>query len=179
MKPNRLPLCKLLFAGLLLSLLSACSDQPRTAEIQQRLQELKERPSGQIDPVPDFPEAVTPQYTQNDQRDPFTPDGLLSDRSQFLADSSLAPDPSRNQTSLERWSLSELSLRGIMRKGQQTRALILTPEGKLAAVGVGDYLGQDHGRITDISSNHIKLVELIPDNLGGWQEREQELNLSR
>lgn len=179
MKRHRRAISKLLLCGLIFSLLTACGDQPRTSEIEHRLQELRERPSGRIDPVPNFPSVATPQYTQGNQRDPFTPDRLLASQSEFLLDASLAPDPERSRTALERWNLSELSLRGIMQKGQQTRALILTPERELVTVGVGDYLGQDHGKITDISSRSIKLVELIHDSHGGWQEREQELNLSR
>jgi len=179
MKPKLMLLSKLFYLGLLISLLSACVDQPRTSQIEQQLQEMRERPSGRIDPVPDFPEAIIPEYNQANQRDPFTPDRALGSQQVLPLDTGLAPDPGRTRTSLERWSLSELSLRGTMQKGQQVRALILTPERELVTVSVGDYLGQDHGKITDIRPQSIKLVELIHDSHGSWQEREQEINLSR
>lgn len=172
-------LIKLFGIGLVASLLSACGDQPRISEIEQQLQDLRDRPSGQIDPIPEFPETPLPRYNQGDRRDPFTPDQVAAIQPEPIIDTSLAPDPDRRRSPLERWSLNELSLRGTMQIGQQIRALILTPEGELVTVGVGDYLGQDHGRITAISSQRIQLTELTHAGHGNWQERDQELKLSR
>lgn len=179
MKSNPSYLSRLVCIGLLAGLLSACSDQPRVAELEQELQKLRETPSGRIDPIPEFPETPVPSYNQGDRRDPFTPDRIVSSQPQPIIDTSLAPDPDRKRTPLERWSLNELSLRGTMQIGQQIRALILTPDGELVTVGVGDYLGQDYGRITGISSQKIQLKELTHADHGNWQEREQELKLSR
>lgn len=160
-------------------LLSACSDQPRTQEIERKLQEFKDKPSGRIDPLPEFPEPVIARYTQGNQRDPFTPDRRLLPQVTAPLDTGLAPDPDRRRSPLEQWSLSELSLRGVMQKGNQIRGLVLTPDRQLVTVKEGDFMGRDHGRITAIHSNSIELVELIHDNQGGWQERNQELTLSR
>ena len=66
-----------------------------------------------------------------------------------------------------------------MQRGEEVRALILTPERELVTVRVGDYLGRDHGQITAIYSNRITLVERVQDGRGSWQEREQELTFSR
>ncbi|WP_114417323.1 pilus assembly protein PilP [Marinospirillum perlucidum] len=167
----------LILLGLLVLFLNACSQEPRSGYIQDRLSELKERPSGQIAPLPDFPETPTPHYTQGNQRDPFTADRSMS---QLLGDTDLlAPDPERDRSPLEQWSLEELSLRGIMRRGDHARALILTPTRELVSVRKGDYLGRNHGQIIAINTHSIQLVELIHDGQGNWQERPQELTLSR
>ncbi|SFC37726.1 type IV pilus assembly protein PilP [Marinospirillum celere] len=176
-QPNKL--LRLAILCLSFWLLSGCSDQPRTEEIAEKLQEFKERPRGRIDPLPEFPEPVIARYTRSNQRDPFTPDRQLLPQLPSPADSARAPDPDRQRSPLEKWNLSELALRGIMQKGDQIRGLVLTPDRQLVTVRVGDYIGRDHGRITAINAKSIQLVELIHDNQGGWQERDQELTLSR
>jgi type IV pilus assembly protein PilP len=42
----------------------------------------------------------------------------------------------------------------------------------------GNYLGQNDGKVTDISASKIKLVEIIPDGLGGYIERPASLALN-
>ena len=36
---------------------------------------------------------------------------------------------------------------------------------------VGNYLGENYGRITDVGDNRVNLVEIIPNGTGGWLER--------
>jgi type IV pilus assembly protein PilP len=42
----------------------------------------------------------------------------------------------------------------------------------------GNYLGQNDGKVTEISGNKISLIEIIPDGLGGYIERPATLALS-
>ena len=42
----------------------------------------------------------------------------------------------------------------------------------------GNYLGQNDGKVTDISGGKISLVEIIPDGLGGYIERPASLALT-
>jgi type IV pilus assembly protein PilP len=42
----------------------------------------------------------------------------------------------------------------------------------------GNYLGQNDGRVTDISDGEIALVEIVPDGVGGYVERPAGLALS-
>ncbi len=167
----------LLALGILL-ILSGCVERPQLDKVEQKLQELKERPSGRIDPLPEFPEPHVARYSRSNQRDPFTPD-----RVQVLTTpatiSSLAPDLDRPRQPLEKWQLSDLSLRGVMQQGSKVRALVLTPERELISVEVGDYIGQNHGQVIAINPQQVHLVELVYDNQTGWQERKQELSISR
>jgi type IV pilus assembly protein PilP len=44
-------------------------------------------------------------------------------------------------------------------------------------VTVGNYLGQNDGRIISITDSAIQLVEIIPDGLGGYTERAASIGL--
>ena len=42
----------------------------------------------------------------------------------------------------------------------------------------GNYLGQNDGKVTDITTGKISLVEIVPDGLGGYIERPASLALA-
>jgi type IV pilus assembly protein PilP len=42
----------------------------------------------------------------------------------------------------------------------------------------GNYLGQNDGKVTEITGGKISLVEIIPDGLGGYIERPASLALT-
>lgn len=160
------------------SLLSGCGDQPQLEKIETRLHEMRTRPQGRIEELPRFPVPVIAEYTQQQQRDPFTPHERLSLGFQGPG-SALKPDLERPRSLLEQWGLDELAFRGTLQRGRDIRALILTPDNQLFAVGIGDRLGRDHGTIRQIAADQVQLVELIANGSGQWQERDQTLFLSR
>jgi type IV pilus assembly protein PilP len=42
---------------------------------------------------------------------------------------------------------------------------------------VGNYVGQNDGRITGVFEDRIEIVELVPDGAGGWLERQAKVAL--
>ena len=61
------------------------------------------------------------------------------------------------------------------RKGQR---VALVRVGKLLyQVSVGNYLGQNYGRIQRISESEITLREIVQDGTGEWIERQAVLQL--
>lgn len=162
-----------------LPLLSACGDRPKTDQINARLLELRNSPQGRIEPLPQFPEPLTAEYSQQRQRDPFTPSQLQVQLQQIEVTSTPAPDMNRPRTALEQWDLDQLSFRGSMQKGSDIRALVMTPDNRLHTVRLGDKMGRDHGTVSHIDPEQITLQELISTRVGQWQEREQYLLISR
>ena len=55
--------------------------------------------------------------------------------------------------------------------------LVRDPDGVVHRVHVGNYLGQNYGRITGIGEDHIEIVELVPNGSGGWMERQATIAL--
>lgn len=153
-------------------LLVACGEAEQTTSVEDQLNELRTRPQGKIEALPDFPEAIKAQY-QERARDPFLPT-KKSVRNSDLS----APDLNRALDKLEAWDLSQLSLRGTMKRGKKIKALIITPDNQLVSVTKGDRMGKDHGTIIHLDKNSITLRELISSG-SEWHEREQTILISK
>jgi type IV pilus assembly protein PilP len=54
-------------------------------------------------------------------------------------------------------------------------AMIKAPDGVIHRVTVGNYMGQNFGRITQISQAQVLLDEIVPDGFGGFKEQPASL----
>ncbi len=88
-----------------------------------------------------------------------------------------APDTKRIKETLEKFSLENMRYVGILKSGQKVSGFI-EAEGYVYTVGVGNYLGQNYGRIESITDDSIILNELIEDSTGNWVSRKAELLLN-
>lgn len=88
-----------------------------------------------------------------------------------------APDTKRIKETLEKFSLENMRYVGILKSGQKVSGFI-EAEGYVYTVGVGNYLGQNYGRIESITDDSIVLNELIEDSTGNWVSRKAELLLN-
>ena len=62
-------------------------------------------------------------------------------------------------------------------KQKEHFGLVRAPDNNLFQVKVGNYLGQNFGRITAVTDNSIKLKEILQDSNGVLEEKEQTLLL--
>ena len=56
-------------------------------------------------------------------------------------------------------------------------ALIKSPDGTLHRVKLGNHLGQNFGKINQISEAEVKLSEIVQDGVNEWTERTSALML--
>ncbi len=89
------------------------------------------------------------------------------------------PEPGRQKEYLEQFPLDALKLVGELGFGGQTYALIIDPHGLVSRVTVGNYLGQNNGRIVAVTPSEIEISEIVPDGTGGWVERPASLSLGQ
>ncbi len=61
---------------------------------------------------------------------------------------------------------------GTLTLAGQQYALIQDPDRAVHRVQVGNYVGQNYGRITTISEYELNVLEVVPDGLGGCMERQ-------
>jgi len=66
---------------------------------------------------------------------------------------------------------------GTLGLAKAIEGLVRDPDGVVHRVHTGNYIGQNYGRITAISEDHIELVELVPNGSGGWMERQATIAL--
>lgn len=160
--------------GLMLAALTGCQD--RVALAQQDMQDIRNQTAQPIQPPPE-PEVVEAfNYSAQNLRSPFMPPSQMLQATQQEQIQGVRPDATRLKEPLEQFELNELSYKGTMmsQTGQQV-ALIQRPDGSIATVGVGNYLGKNDGRIAEITPAQINIIEIVPDSRVGYVEKPNTL----
>jgi type IV pilus assembly protein PilP len=88
----------------------------------------------------------------------------------------LSTELNRRKEPLESYPLDSMSMVGSVNK-QGIPFALLKVDNLLYQVKLGDYLGQNYGRITKIEETEIALREIIQDAAGEWIERPATLQL--
>jgi len=143
-------------------------------DLQARIQEVRSRPGGRIEPLPEVQPYETFSYAATNLRSPFT-QGMPATAS---APGALRPDLNRPREFLEQFSLDTLRMVGTLRMHGRMYGLIQTNDGLVHRVLPGNRLGQSDGRITAIEEGKISLTEIVTDGMGGFVERPAAIALS-
>jgi type IV pilus assembly protein PilP len=118
------------------------------------------------------------RYVGIESVDPFSTQKLAAGLRGDVAtpDPRLAAELNRRKEPLEAFPLDSVTLVGsVMRKG--TRFALLKVENLLYQVKVGDYLGQNNGKIMQITETEITIRETVQDASGELIERPAALLL--
>ena len=166
---NRLFLCAAAAAAL-----AGCSGGGN--DLRAYIDEIKARPGGRIEPLPQIRPAPTFAYDPQERRSPFMPD-TPQRRMSNSPNAVPGPDQNRPREHLEEFPLDTLRMVGTLESGGGYFGLVQTNDGLIHRVSVGNHLGQNYGRILSISESAISLVEIIPDGLGGYLERPAAVGL--
>lgn len=164
------------FALLGALLLGACSAE--NEELQQWMDQQRREVKPNITPLQP-PKKFDPEpYAQAQGVEPFSNQKLTVALKQEARqpNSLLAAELNRRKEPLEAYPLDSMSMVGSVARQGQPFAL-LRVENLLYQVKVGDYLGQNYGRITKIAETEIGLREIVQDAAGEWIERPATLQL--
>jgi type IV pilus assembly protein PilP len=153
-----------------LALLAGCSGGQ--SDLDKWIAETKAKPGGRIEPLPEVKPYETFTYSAGNMRSPFTPQGPTAGQA------SLRPSTRRNREFLEGFSLDTLRMVGTFKVGPSFYGLVQSKDGLVHKVQPGNYIGQNDGKITDITSGRISITEIVPDGLGGYIERPASLALA-
>ncbi len=163
---------RLTAAGLLLAL-SACGSGER--EMQAYIDGIMALPGAPIEPLPEVRPPPRFVYEAGDRRSPFLPDEpeLIAGQA-----AGIGPDQDRPREFLEQEPLDSLTMVGTLRNARGDYGLIQDSEGRVHRVTIGNYMGQNHGRIIGITDSEIMLDEIVSDSLGGWVNRPASIGLN-
>ena len=159
--------------GALLAALGVAGCSGGQSDLQKWIAETKKKPGGRIQALPEVKPYETFAYSASRMRSPFQPVGPNS-----AAQAGLRPSSRRNREFLEGFSLDTLKMVGTFKVGGSFYGLVQSKDGLVHKVQPGNYLGQNDGKVTEITGGKISLVEIIPDGLGGYIERPASLALS-
>jgi type IV pilus assembly protein PilP len=158
--------------GLVLAALVAAGCSGGQSDLQKWIEATKKKPGGRILPLPEVKPYETYVYAAANLRSPFQPQGPNS------AGGQARPNSRRNREFLEGFSLDTLRMVGTFKVGSNFYGLVQSKDGLVHKVQPGNYLGQNDGKVTEITGGRISLVEIIPDGLGGYIERPASLALA-
>lgn len=86
------------------------------------------------------------------------------------------PDMNRPREPLEAYPLESLGMVGVLMQDTRIHGLVKVDQA-LYQVRVGNYMGQNHGVVTEIGDAEITIRELVEDINGDWVERTSRLLL--
>lgn len=160
-----------------LALLGACSDSG-VGDLHQFVSDAKQR-EGRVEPLPEFSPVETYAYSAFSLRDPFgswSEDTKLA--TQARSSNGISPDVSRRKEVLETYPLDTLRMLGTLKFQEATWGLVKAPDGIVHRIRTGNHLGQNYGKVKAIQAQRLTLTEIVPDGLGGWEEREAYLAMN-
>ncbi len=146
-------------------------------DLDSYINEVKARPGGRIEPLPEITPYEVFTYVADAEglRSPFVPD---RPQAAGPAAGGTSPDPERPAEFLESFPLDTLRMVGTLDINETVYGLVQTSDGLIHRVIPGNYMGQNDGRITEITESEIVLVEIISDGIGGYIERDAAIGLS-
>lgn len=168
---------RLLAAGALVLMLAGCGDGG-IQEVKQWMEETRKQT------VPSIPKLAEPKkfipyaYPAKDQVDPYNPAKLAVALAKVRAQNSngVKPDLDRRREPLESYPLDAVKMVGTLQKKDANFALLQVDKTVFQA-RVGNYVGQNLGKITRITEDRVELTEVVQDAAGDWVERKTTLEL--
>lgn len=160
--------------------LAGCSSSEQE-ELQQWMTEQRNAIRPRIEPLPE-PTKFSPQaYSQEASIEPFSnqklTQALKRDSNKATANAALiAPELNRRKEPLESSPLDAVVMVGSLIKVGQPVALVRV-DNLIYQVKAGNYLGQNYGRITQVTETALTLREIVQDAAGEWIERAATLQL--
>jgi type IV pilus assembly protein PilP len=157
-------------------LLAGCGD--RMQDLQQYVAQTKALRGGQIPPLPQIKPMGTFTYDDINLRSPFVP-SLQNLANASIGGSSCGVhiDSDRARQYLEQFPLDSLKMMGTITVKGVMYALIRDGGGVVHRVTVGEYMGQNFGKIIKIGQAGLFLREIVPDGQGCWTERMTTIQL--
>lgn len=169
-----------LVVGLCALVLVGC-DSAGEGELREWMAQERAQTQPHVTPLSE-PKQFQPQkFIAEGNLEPFNPQrltlALRRDSNQIASNAALiAPELARRKQALEAFPLDSMAMVGSLMKTGTPTALVKV-DNLLYQVRVGDYLGQNYGRITKITETDVQLREIVQDATGDWIERAASLEL--
>ncbi|MBL4763175.1 MAG: pilus assembly protein PilP [Gammaproteobacteria bacterium] len=161
----------------LLVALSGCTGS--MDDLTAYTEQIRSRPAGKIQPIPEFIPYLNFEYTASEERDPFREVSFREQRQVAASTSNgIQPDADRPKELLEDYPLDTLRMKGTLLVSGELWGLVRAPDSTIHRVKEGQHIGQNFGKIGLVTDEKIDLNEIVPDGLGGYIERSASIALS-
>lgn len=150
-------------------------------ELRQWMANERAQAKPNVTPIAEPKQFLPQPYNAEAGIEPFNPlkltQALRRESAQMASNAALiAPEMARRKEPLEAFPLDTMAMVGSLNKTGKPTALLRVDK-LLYQVQIGNYLGQNYGRITAITETAIQLREIVQDATGDWVERTTSLEL--
>ncbi len=169
-----------LLLALVVATLGGCSSD--NSDLVQWTADIKAKQKPKVEPLTLLEPYKNFVYDATHLRDPFEntlfgQQEPTQNQASGSSTSGITPDLNRPKEPLESFPLDALRMVGTLEQEGQTWAIIQAPDQTVTRSALGNYIGQNYGRINNIEDFSIALKEIIPDGLGGWIERDASISI--
>lgn len=159
---------------MILAALAACTSDEHSG-VKQWMAESSHDLKGRVPPLPQVKTFPVVAYEAGALVDPFRSSKLEAAKAGGSG-TGVRPDLNRRREPLEAFPLESLKMVGTLTMKGRPLAII-NADRTLYQAGVGNYMGQNFGVITQVTESEVTLKELIEDTNGDWVERVNTLQL--
>jgi type IV pilus assembly protein PilP len=176
---SRSRLNSLLFPLFFSVLIAGCGDNG-FSDLQQYIADVKVRPKGTIEPLPEMKPIESFVFKPEGLRDPFksVSESEEAEDTGITVGDGIKPDTSRRKEELEAFPLDSLRMVGTVVMKANLWGLVKASDKTIYRVQVGNYMGKNYGKIIRILTDKIELMEIVPDKPGTWREQQTSLALT-
>ena len=158
-------------------LITACQQQEKESLVQF-VANSNNMKAKEIEPLPNIKPVEPYAYSAQEFDDPFNEENLKPKRV-VSARAGTGPDTNRRREPLENYPFDSLMMVGTLFRENEKLAIIKTPEGAVQTAQVGNYLGQNYGKIISIDESKIVVKEQVLNSAGTWVGRDASLKVDR
>lgn len=158
--------------------LQACSDGGMS-DLRSFVDNAYKDEKPKIDPLPEVRPFIGFEYVAEDENDPFSTENVISNRDEDGVAVDRRPDSNRIKEPLEDFPLDALRMVGTMTQNDVPWVIVKTTQGTAYLATIGNYMGQNDGKIAQIFPDEQKVVlgETVADPTGRWVTREVEITI--
>lgn len=162
---------KIVFIMILITFvtLCGCTSTPDKGVVDFIAEAKKQNP-GYVENVIVIAKPTVFKYSAGEYRDPFESAGTLRAASELVNEHHVGgPNPNRPREILEGFPMDLLRMVGTLEREGVFFALIKDSNNVVHLAKVGNYLGENSGKIQKITEKEIEVKEWVPNGKGGWQ----------
>lgn len=176
MSKNKLLSSFMIMAGALM--LQGCVDSNMT-DLKTFVADVYKDKKPEIDPLPEIEPYQGFEYASAEKSDPFLFGNIISNRDDEAVVAGKRPDRNRVKEPLEEFPLDALNMVGTLSQKGVPWVIVKTNLGTAHLAQVGNYLGQNDGKITQIfpEEQRVVLEETVADPAGRWITRDVEITI--
>ena len=163
---------------ILMTIVATGCQQREKEDLSQFIAQTSRMEAKEIEPLPNIKPVEPFAYNAQEFAEPFNKENLKP-RQVVSARSGTGPDTNRRREPLENYPLDSLLMVGTLFREDEQRVIIKTPEGAVQTAVVGNYLGQNYGKIISIEENEIVVNEQVLNSAGTWVGRDASIKVDQ